>query len=186
MRIITGKYKGRRLSTVNDGSVRPATDRVKGSIFNMLQNRLALEGASVLDLFAGSGSLGFEALSRGASEVVFVDDVPQVLDLIEANASKLGCIDQCQLIQTDALRYLSSSKERFDLIFADPPYAYPGTPSLPEAVCERKLLKREGFLIIEHHRKADFPASPLYALKERREFGNTHVSFFISQSSDAL
>jgi 16S rRNA G966 N2-methylase RsmD len=84
------------------------------------------------------------------------------------------------------VRYISSSKEQFDLIFADPPYAYPGISSLPEAVCEHRLLKREGFLIIEHHRKADFPASALYALKERREFGHTHVSFFISQSSDAL
>jgi 16S rRNA (guanine(966)-N(2))-methyltransferase RsmD len=186
VRIITGKYKGRRLSTLNDGSVRPATDRVKGSIFNMLQNRLALGGASVLDLFAGSGSLGFEALSRGAAAVVFVDDAPDALELIEENAAMLGCVDQCQIIQADAVRYVSSAGEKFDLIFADPPYAYPGTPSIPEAVFARKLLKNGGFLIIEHSRKGSFPSSPLYTVSERREFGNTHVSFFISQPADAL
>src|SRR5436309_12926687 len=86
MRIITGKFKGRVLSTVRDNSVRPATDRVKGMIFNVLQNRLRLEGAIVLDLFAGSGSLGFEALSRAADRVVFVDDRSEAIEVIGRNA----------------------------------------------------------------------------------------------------
>src|SRR5689334_3032384 len=134
MRIITGKFKGRRLLTVPNDSVRPATDRVKGSIFNMLQNRLNLVDAAVLDLFAGSGSLGFEALSRGAASVVFVDDSSIALEFVDRNAGVLGCADACETIQGDALDFIAKARSKFDLIFADPPYEYPGTSRLPEAI----------------------------------------------------
>src|ERR1041385_2453615 len=150
MRIITGKFKGRSLESVNDLSVRPATGRVKGAIFNMLQNRLNLMNATVLDLFAGSGSLGFEALSRGASGVVFVDESRQVLESIRSNAQALECLDMCDIIHDDALSFVWHCRDTFELIFADPPYAYTETPMLPLAIFQHKLLKSGGFLIIEH------------------------------------
>ena len=168
--------------TVDDDSVRPATDRVKGAIFNMLQNRLRLADAAVLDLFAGSGSLGFEALSRGAASTVFVDDSPEALESVERNADALGCIDACEEIQADAADFIGKTSSSFDLIFADPPYAYDGTEGLPAAIFGRNLLKKEGFLIIEHARRTTFEPSALYAIAERREFGNTHVSFFTHPS----
>jgi 16S rRNA (guanine966-N2)-methyltransferase len=179
MRIITGKFKGRSLTTVEDMSIRPVTDRVKGSIFNMLQNRLDLRGIAVLDLFAGSGSLGFEALSRGSSRVVFVDDDPHALDAIEENAEHLDCIPLTEMVQSDAFSFIGRSMvEPFSLIFADPPYAYERTPEIPTEIFQRQLLKKEGFLIIEHDRRTTFPPSPLYSVAVERQFGNTHVSFF--------
>lgn len=178
MRIITGKFKGRLLATVSDKSVRPAMDRVKTTIFNMLQNRLHLEDARVLDLFAGSGSLGFEALSRGASRVLFVDDNPDALEMIEENAERLGCLEECEIIDADALTYLRGSKAQFDLIFADPPYAVGEVVAIPELVFNRQLLSTSGFLIIEHSKRTTF--EPLAEVREvvRKEFGNTHVTFF--------
>ncbi|MBI1808023.1 MAG: 16S rRNA (guanine(966)-N(2))-methyltransferase RsmD [Ignavibacteria bacterium] len=179
MRIIAGKFGGRVLTTVRDNSVRPATDRVKGSIFNMLQNRLALSGARVLDLFAGSGSLGFEALSRGANRVVFVDESNVVLDVVGENAEKLNCVDSCEIVQTDALSYIERVGEQFDLIFADPPYAYEGTQEIPLLVFQQKLLKKGGFLIMEHTKRLKIPPSALYQIVIQKDFGNTQVSFFV-------
>jgi len=183
MRIITGKYRGRTIETVRDKSVRPATDRVKSTIFNVLQSRLALNGADVLDLFAGSGSLGLEALSRGAARSVFVDSSRHVLDLLETNAEHLGCLDDCILIQADAQAFIGKSSERFDLIFADPPYAYDGTRLLPQEIFEKGLLKKDGYLIIEHTRQTSFPESAGHGIAVTKEFGTTHVSFFTERIS---
>ncbi len=182
MRIITGKYKGRPLATVPDQSVRPATDRVRGMIFNVLQNRLRVEGSRVLDAFAGSGSLGFEALSRGASFVAFVEKEPAVLRVIESNAAKLGCEDSCDIIRSDALSFMSHGGQEFDLIFADPPYLYEGTDRIPGAVFQAKLLAKGGFLIIEHTRRTAFGPSGLYRTVLEKEFGGTRVSFFAHSS----
>ena len=159
-------------------SVRPATGRVKAAIFNMLQNRLNLENANVLDLFAGSGNLGFESLSRGASGVVFVDDNRKVLDSIRANAKLLGCLDECDIIHDDAMSFINHCRDNFDLIFADPPYAYEGVTEVPMLIFSRKLLKSEGFLIIEHAKQTMFAESEHYKLSIQKEFGNTYVSFF--------
>jgi len=178
VRIITGKYRGRVLSTVPDRSVRPATDRVRSTIFNVLQNRLRMADARVLDAFAGSGSLGFEALSRGASHVTFVDNQPKVLRVIESNARMLGCEDSCDVIESDALAFIANARRKFDLIFADPPYLYGETSGIPRSVFERELLARGGFLIIEHSRKARFEPSGLYESVVEKEFGGTRVSFF--------
>ena len=186
MRIITGKYKGRILTSVRDQSVRPATDRVKGTIFNVLQNRLRLHGAHVLDLFAGSGSLGFEALSRGAADVVFVDDRRTVLEVIDRNAEMLGCQESSILIASDAMTFIERTGEKFDLIFADPPYTYERMGELPSIVFQRQLLKNEGFLIIEHARRTTFTPLPLYRVGVQKEFGNTRISFFTHNSEGAI
>ncbi|MBI1804125.1 MAG: 16S rRNA (guanine(966)-N(2))-methyltransferase RsmD [Ignavibacteriae bacterium] len=180
MRIITGKYRGRTLRTAKEIDVRPAMDRVKGAIFNMLQNRLGLGGARVLDLFAGIGSLGFEAVSRGAALVVFIDDNRRMLDVIEENAGILGCRDECEIIQDDAFSFIDRTlDESFDLIFADPPYAYERTSEIPRKIFDRQLLKKNGFLIIEHARRTAFDPSSLYTLKVQKDFGNTRLSFFV-------
>jgi 16S rRNA (guanine(966)-N(2))-methyltransferase RsmD len=179
MRIITGKFKGREISTVRDKSVRPATDRARGTIFNVLQNRVALSGASVLDLFAGSGSLGFESLSRGASRVVFVDDQSRVLDLIAENAEKLGCREECQLVADDGLAYLDRAGDSFDVIFADPPYAYAATPDIPGKVFGDHLLKKDGVLIVEHAKTTDFQSSDHYKVVVHKQAGMTRLTFFM-------
>lgn len=179
MRIITGKFKGRTLTPIQAKGVRPATDRVKSTIFNMLQNRLRIKGADVLDLFAGSGNLGFEAISRGAKQVIFVDDSNEILDIIETNAEKLNCLDTCIIIQSDAESFLEKTDKSFDLIFADPPYAYEKTGEIPEIIFKRKLLKTDGYLIIEHSKHTKFMESKLYQIEVQKKFGNTRVSFFV-------
>lgn len=178
MRIIAGMYRGRTLAPVRETGVRPATDRVKGAIFNVLQNRLRIHGALVLDLFAGTGSLGFEALSRGAGRVVFVDSGSPLLETLEANAGRLGCEEACEMIIADALAYVQSEPGSFDLIFADPPYEYRDTPLIPGLIAKHQLLKNEGFLIIEHARRTSFEPAPPLEPVVRKEFGNTHVTFF--------
>lgn len=150
----------------------------------MLQNRLQLEGAKVLDLFAGSGNLGFEALSRGAKEVVFVDESNDALDIVEENAESLDCLKNCQIMHDDAVTFLKRTDDQFDLIFADPPYVYEKTIEIPRMVIERKILKTGGYLIIEHTKHTKFEGSQLYKMSVQKEFGSTRVSFFVNPNEE--
>jgi 16S rRNA (guanine966-N2)-methyltransferase len=178
MRVITGLYKGRILKTVDSLSVRPATDRVKQTIFDMLSNRIEFERASVLDLFAGSGSLGIEALSRGASHATFVETNPDALEYIEKNVETLGCIETTEIHSMDAMQFLRRSQEHYDLVFADPPYTYEETANIPAVVFEDKILKKHGYLLIEHAAKLEFSSTPLYHAGPSKKFGRTIVTFF--------
>lgn len=178
MRVITGLYKGRRLRTVKDLSVRPATDRVRQTIFNMLMNRLEFEGATVLDLFAGSGSLGIEAISRGAASATFVEQNREAADLIEENVATLGCEERAEVLNMDAMDYIRRAEGAFHLVFADPPYAYDGIGELPRAIFSRNLVRPEGYLLIEHHRGAKFESTTLYHAGPEKRFGRTLVTFF--------
>jgi len=178
MRIITGLYKGRTLKTVPGLSVRPATERVRQTLFNMLVNRVDFDGVQVLDLFAGSGSLGFEALSRGARRVVFVERDSDALKYLEENATVLRCLDAVEIHSADAAQYIQSTSERFDLVFADPPYAYTGTASLPEWIFSRGMINDGGYLLIEHSSSLHFEDHPLYSPGPEKKFGRTLVTFF--------
>ena len=179
MRVIAGLYKGRVLKTVKDLSVRPATDRVKQTIFDMLTHRLVFDGANVLDLFAGSGSLGIEALSRGANRVTFVESNNDAGSFIEKNLETLGCEDSAEVIAMDAMQYLRRAREQYDLIFADPPYEYDETATIPSIVFQDKVLKRHGYLLIEHASGLQFDDTPLYHAGPSRKFGRTIVTFFV-------
>jgi len=178
MRVITGRFRGRRLRSVDDLSVRPATDRVKKTLFDMLATRLDLEGAAVLDLFAGSGSLGFEALSRGADHAVFVERDRRAALTIEQNATALGCLASTAIHETDAMVFLHAARGTFDLIFADPPYAFGPTADIPGLVFHGGMLKPEGYLLIEHDADREFPASAAYRTGPVKKFGRTLVTFF--------
>jgi 16S rRNA (guanine966-N2)-methyltransferase len=135
MRIISGKYRSRKLftPTPNNGSCvkdnlsgfRPTTDRARETLFNVLNNLIDFESVSCLDLFAGSGALGFEAISRGAEECDFVESYTKCAQNIQRSASELGCSEKIRIFNEDALRFLSESEGKFyDLVFADPPYDY--------------------------------------------------------------
>ena len=178
MRIITGLYKGRTIRTVDDLSVRPATDRVKKTIFDMLAVRLDFDGATVLDLFAGSGSLGFEALSRGATRAVFVEASPEAASCIEENAQTFGCERLTEIHERDALSFVQYAKESFNLVFADPPYKFDRTKELPEMIFEACLVKRGGFLVIEHDPKVHFESNQVFTAGPEKKFGRTVVTFF--------
>jgi 16S rRNA (guanine966-N2)-methyltransferase len=186
MRVISGTYKGRNLRSVRDPRIRPATDRVKESIFNILQNRFNVRGARVLDLFAGSGNLGFEALSRGAVEVVFVDEWQTAARIIEQNIKLLQCGDRCEVIKADVFGFLRHADGCYDLIFVDPPYRLNGAPELPHRIFERGLLSSNGFLIMEHSVHTRITPSESLQLVLEREFGGTKVSFFAPSQPNSL
>jgi len=178
MRVTTGKFKGRTLHTVKDFTVRPATDRVRQTIFNVLTHRMQLDGCRVLDLFAGSGSLGIEALSRGAAHATFVEQDGNAVGCLEANLERLGAETDATVLHMDALHFLRQSRESYDLIFADPPYAYATTAELPEEIFSRSLLTGNGFLLIEHAAPLHFAPSAAWTTGPVKQFGRTVVTFF--------
>ena len=181
MRVIAGKHKGRRLHTVADLSVRPATSRVKGSIFNILQNRVDWPGVRVLDLFSGSGSLGIEALSRGAQRVVFVENSKQAAAYLQHNVALLNASTECEIVLADVFDYLSRTRIAFDVVFADPPYEFEILNRLPSLVFQSGVVSPDGYLIIEHPQKMEFETSPLWQEAVVRKYGRTVVTFFESQ-----
>jgi 16S rRNA (guanine966-N2)-methyltransferase len=181
MRITTGRFKGRVIRTVNDLSVRPATDRVRQTIFNILAHRMDLEEITILDLFAGSGSLGFEALSRGAARATFVESDPRVLAALEQTAQQLGCTDSADIVRGDAVRYVRRARAAYHLVFVDPPYAYPSTADLPDEIFSRGLVRKDGYLILEHTTTLRFAETQRYAIGPVKTFGRTVVTFFTAK-----
>ena len=178
MRVITGLYKGRTIRTVQDLSVRPATDRVRVTIFNMLASRMAFDGARVLDLFAGSGSLGIEALSRGAAHATFVEQGSAAAEYLEENVRLLGCIAATEIAEMDALSYLGTVRGDFDLVFADPPYEFARTAELPGLIFGRGIVRPGGYLVIEHAHDLHFEGTPDWTAGPEKKFGRTLVTFF--------
>ncbi len=183
MRVITGLYKGRAIRTVRDLSVRPATDRVRQTIFNMLENRIPLEGSSVLDLFAGSGSLGIEALSRGAADVTFVETGRDAVAYLGDNLRMLGCEAAAQVYRMDVVEFLGRHQGAHDLVFADPPYAYERTAELPALIFGKGMVRPAGYLLIEHAKDLHFESTPHYHVGPEKRFGRTLVTFFQEQRS---
>lgn len=175
MRIIAGKFRGRRLQSPSGRHTRPTTDRVREAVFDLLATRTSVRDAHVLDLFCGTGAFGLEALSRGAAEAVFVDSARDALRTAAANAGTLGIEAQCRFLQRDGMRYLKSpSTPSFDLIFADPPYAFKSLSEIP-AFANRILLP-DGLLVIEHDPGAGFEGGPQEI--ESRSYGRTIVTIF--------
>lgn len=175
MRIIAGKYRGRLLTTGNDLSVRPTTDRVKQTIFDILSARIQFEDIVVLDLFAGSGSLGLEALSRGASHVTFVEKAKRSLVLSERNIRNLDCGPQSTLHQADVFWYLKNTRQSFDLVFADPPYNLEFIGTIPERVFESSVLKENCYLVMEHSKGTAVEVEASHYEMIRKQFGQTVV-----------
>lgn len=191
MRVISGSAKGRPLKTVKGREIRPTSDRVKESLFNVLMPRLA--DCLFLDLFAGSGNVGIEALSRGARQAVFVDLMTGHLKVVEENLTSTGLRERAELLRRDAraaVADLGSRARRFDLIFVDPPYAQDLVPQSLEAISEHGILAADGWVICEHHKKDAVPEAipgtgSAGGLKKFRElnFGETVLTLYRLQGS---
>jgi 16S rRNA (guanine966-N2)-methyltransferase len=176
LRIISGEKKGTRLFSLKKRRIRPTSDKVKGAIFNILSS---VEDKKVLDLFAGSGALGIEALSRGAQEAVFVDNSFSSLDLIRKNLEKLGFREKSSLIKKNVLRFLKGEAEgKFDLILADPPYGKGLCQKVLEILAEKDSLIADGVLVIEHHKKEKIEKLGNFISLQEKKYGDTLVSFF--------
>lgn len=155
MRIITGSKRGKKLITLEGEQVRPTTDRVKESLFNILQ--FQLEGRRFLDLFAGSGQIGLEALSRGAALAVFVDASKDSIRVVEKNVQSTGLGDRSKVVTADFQSYLRGCRERFDIAFLDPPYRMGLLEKALPLVAER--MNPGGVLLCEHPKDETLPES---------------------------
>lgn len=176
MRIISGIYGGRRFETPRNLPARPTTDLAKESLFNILNNRIDFDGLHALDLFAGTGSISFELLSRGADRVVSVEMGRTQQAFIQKVAKELRIGTEHQLIRGDVFKYLKHSGETFQFIFADPPYALSELAQLPDLIMQSQLLQPGGLFILEHGKEHDFSSSPFFT--EIRIYGAVHFSFF--------
>lgn len=175
MRVISGKYRGLNLAEFKGGDIRPTADRVKESLFNILG--ASVVGATVSDLFCGSGNLGIECLSRGAAEVCFNDFSADSLSVLNKNLSKLKGQDKYFITRRDFAEFLKYTDKRFDLIFIDPPYRFDYGKTSLEIIASRKLLTEGGVAVYERDRPFEGEI-PSLELKDERKYGKTYLSFF--------
>ncbi|HBN47323.1 MAG TPA: 16S rRNA (guanine(966)-N(2))-methyltransferase RsmD [Prevotella sp.] len=175
MRIITGIYKGRHFDIPRTFKARPTTDFAKENVFNVINGYLDLDGASALDLFAGTGSISLELLSRGCSRVVSVEADRDHARFISQCMKKIGA-DNEVLIRGDVFRFVKSCHEQFDFIFADPPYALELLPTIPDLVFEHNLLKEGGLFVFEHGKQYDFSDNPHF--QDHRSYGSVNFTLF--------
>ncbi|MDD5619967.1 MAG: RsmD family RNA methyltransferase [Proteiniphilum sp.] len=181
MRIISGKYKSRRIQVPPNLKARPTTDFAKENLFNILHNRIDWEETTALDLFSGTGSIALELVSRGCPYVVSVEQNQHHFNFICQAQEKLGATELFP-VRADVFKYLRTLKQQFDFIFADPPYDLAGIDTIPSLVFERNLLKPDGVFVFEHSRKYNFAQLPQFL--EERIYGNVHFSFFTQTISE--
>lgn len=179
MRIISGIYGRRRFDVPNTFSARPTTDFAKENLFNVIGNLTDLEGQDALDLFAGTGSISFELLSRGCHRVTAVEKSNAHASFIAKVAKELKT-DDLQLIRGDVFRYLYAAPAKgFDFIFADPPYALKELPEVPSLIFERDLLRDGGIFVMEHPKTNDFSDMPYF--NQHRIYGSVNFSIFVKE-----
>lgn len=182
MRVISGKFKGKKLFSPQDDRVRPTTDRIKETLFNILYSKNVCFGR-VLDLFSGSGALGIEALSRGAESAVFIDIDADSIKLTENNLHHVGA-ENFEIYRTNFLTAMEKLKGRkFDVIFADPPYKLLLEKKILSGIEENALLSENGILIIEHSKENKLQIDAKRYIIDERLCGNTVLSFITVQEN---
>ena len=176
MRIIRGKYGRRRFDVPGNISARPTTDFARENIFNVLENLIDFEGKHALDLFAGTGAITFEFLSRGCADVTAVEKASVQYNFIRKVAQQLA-VDNLRLVRGDALRFIETCTAKFDIVFADPPYDMPGFADVPGAILGSQMLHEGTIVVVEHSKKHDF--SHLPGFSEHRVYGSVNFSIFV-------
>jgi 16S rRNA (guanine966-N2)-methyltransferase len=178
MRIISGIHGGRRISPPSQmPHTRPTTDIAKEGLFNVLQNNLEIDQLKVLDLFGGTGCISYELASRGAPDITIVEKDNQMYDFIKKTSGELE-LENFKLVKSDVFRFIDSTPDQYDFIFAGPPYALTNIDDLPLKVFEKKLLKPKGWFILEHTPRNDYKKFEFY--KTERNYGTTIFSIFIN------
>ncbi|WP_323788828.1 16S rRNA (guanine(966)-N(2))-methyltransferase RsmD [Psychroserpens sp.] len=176
MRIISGQFKGRRITAPKKLPVRPTTDMAKESLFNILNNQYYFDDITVLDLFAGTGNISYEFASRGTQHITAVDENYGCIKFINETSEAFDM--SIATIKSDVFKYLERSKEKFTVIFADPPYDFPVEEfsKIPELVFQNQLLSDDGLLIVEHSKHTDL--SHLENYSHSKSYGGNCFSFF--------
>ncbi len=184
MRIISGRFKGKKICLPNDKSTRPLKDLVKESIFNVISHsneiEIKINNSNILDLFSGSGSFGLEAISRGAKIVTFVEDYQDVLEILIKNISKLDCQNQCQVIRKNCFEYLNTIEKnslKYDLIFLDPPFKEKNINSIIDKIIEKKIIKKNGIIVIHRHKKDNIDITNKINIFDTRLYGISKIIF---------
>lgn len=174
MRIIAGSARGRKLKSLAGISTRPTADRVREAVFNILGSRVL--DSIVLDLFAGSGAMGIEALSRGAHYGAFVEINPAALSVVKQNLEAAGFLNKSRVYKRDAISFLKSTDECFDIIFVDPPYQSGLYVPVMNVIKNRELLKNDGVIIVE--RASSIPLNEFegFRVQTDRRYGNTCIA----------
>lgn len=178
MRIIAGSLRGRRLNPPQNLPVRPTTDMARESLFNILNNYVDYEDCSVMDLFAGTGAVSFEFVSRGVREVTSMDINAQCTDYIKEESGRLG-VRNMHVVRADVFDLLKRANRKFDIVFADPPYAIEGLATLPDLVFERQVLTDDGIFILEHPREYSFEEHSHFW--QHRNYGKVNFTFFANK-----
>lgn len=175
MRIIAGNLKGRRLNPPANLPVRPTTDMARESLFNILNNYVDYEECSVMDLFSGTGAVAVEFISRGVKEVTAVDINNACTEYIKSEAGRLG-LRNLHVVRTDVFDLLKRANRKFDIVFADPPYALEELATLPDLVFGSEVLTEDGIFILEHPREYSFEEHPRFW--QHRNYGKVNFTFF--------
>ncbi|MBR5725448.1 MAG: 16S rRNA (guanine(966)-N(2))-methyltransferase RsmD [Muribaculaceae bacterium] len=175
MRIITGKYGRRRFDVPNNITARPTTDMARENLFNVLMGLIDLEEKTVLDLFAGTGAISFEFLSRGCAHVTAVEKARTQCEFIKRVQTQLGD-PNLTLVRDDVFKFIANCRQSFDVIFADPPYDLPRFADVPRLVLDSPLVHDGTLFIMEHPREHDFTALPHFL--QQRVYGKVNFSLF--------
>lgn len=178
MRIISGKWGGRRISPpAQMPHTRPTTDIAKEGLFNILQNRMDFEGIDTLDLFGGTGCISYELASRGAAQLAIIEKDPIMHAFIKKNADMLG-MENYKVLKMDVFAYLQSCDESFDFIFAGPPYALGTIDEIPKIIVSKNMIRKGGFFVLEHTPRNNYEKFEGFSFQ--RNYGTTLFSFFVS------
>lgn len=175
MRIIAGKYGGRVIQSPEFSPTRPTTNIAKEALFNSLENYFNFDKIAFLDLFGGTGQLSYEIASRGCEKITIVEQYPKCVQFIEKTKSLLD-IQGMKVMPMDVFKYIATSKDKFDLIFAGPPYPLPNLAELPDLVINHQLIEGEGWFVLEHNPNHNFKKHPNYI--KQKKYGQTIFSIF--------
>jgi 16S rRNA (guanine(966)-N(2))-methyltransferase RsmD len=182
MRIIGGNFKGRRFNPpAKNWPTRPTTDFAKEGLFNIIVNNFDIEAIKVLDLFGGTGSHSYEFISRGCKDVTYVDKFGGCVAFVKKTAAALKIEDYIRIYRSDVFRFIKSTDQNFDYIFAGPPYPLPTLDTIPDVIFKHNLVRPGGWLVLEHNPNHDFKAHPKYA--DERHYGKTIFSIFTPEST---
>ncbi|MFZ1526213.1 MAG: RsmD family RNA methyltransferase [Saprospiraceae bacterium] len=177
MRIIGGFFKGRRfIPPAKNWPTRPTTDFAKEGLFNILNNKIDFEEVIMLDLFGGTGNHSYEFISRGCTNVTYVDKFQGCIDFVQKTAGELKIEDKIKIIRSDVFRFLQSNIRQFDYIFAGPPYPLPNLNTIPDVIFQTETLAPDGLFVMEHNPNHDFKSHNRFV--EARNYGTTIFSFF--------
>lgn len=180
MRIISGKYGGKRIHPPTKMPyTRPTTDIAKEGLFNILQNQIDFEGIRTLDLFGGTGAISYELASRGAADLTIIEKDAQMHSFIKKNINELN-IENCKVVKSDVFKFLNSCTEKYDFIFAGPPYALQSIDELPKIIMDKKLIAENGIFVLEHTPRNNYEGYSGFI--KQRNYGTTVFSFFTNET----